>query len=190
MKELLLYVGNVLAIAIPLACFEIWLERFKSGWCGEFFHPFWGRKIRWRWLCRLFEKTYVTPYHLIMFGPVIMGISAVEYILLARVGRGWLIAAPFGVTIVPPLFLTAVWAGNTVIEDFLYFALQRLMAALLLKPPFPDALERFFRGEFTWHTKWLRLGPRLSLPLFYFTTWYVVAALIAAERLIIRLAGK
>lgn len=180
---LLLYIANVLVLAIPLAFFEIWLENFKSGWDGEFTDPFWGRKIRWRWMNTLFEKAYVTPYHLVMFGAVIPGITFLEYwIFHILSGGSWLIMSFRGITIVAPIYIVAVWIGNAVVEDFFWFAFNSWF-----KFRFPDALDKLFRGEFKWHTKWVRVTRSAVLPRFYFTAPVVILGLMAAQEIVIRL---
>ncbi len=167
----------MLLFAIPLGLFEVWLERFKSGWCGEFHNPFWGKKIRIKLLNLLGEKTYVTPYHLIMFGPVYLGVSIIELICLHFAGHGWMIITVSGFKIVPVIWLTAVWFGNATVEDFLWFVFNSY--CFWFKFRFPDALKMLFRGKFTWHTRWVKIGS-IMLPRFYLTTplWVMLLLII------------
>jgi hypothetical protein len=171
---ILLYCADVLIRAIPLGLFEVWLERFKSGWNGEFFDPFWGTKIRIPLLNAIFEKDYVTPYHLIMFGPVYAGTSAIEWLVLHTIdGRGWMIVSVFGVKIVPVIWIVAVWLGNATVEDILWFVFNTYCTRFKVR--FPDALEKLFRGEFEWHTRWVLFHPGESvLPKFHYDKVYWV----------------
>jgi hypothetical protein len=179
MTTLWLYLLNVLVIAFPLAIFEIWLEKYKSGWGGEFYHPFWGKKIRIGLLLRIAEKIYVTPYHLIMFGVVIPGIFTAEYFSLRYLAwhGGWILSFT-DISIVPAIFLPAVWLGVTVVEDFLWFALNWR---------YPDALLRLCRGEMAWHTRWVKITDSVKLPRFYLTVPLGIAFLFAVHHCIVRL---
>jgi hypothetical protein len=175
--------GNLLFFAIPLALFEIWLENFKSGWDGEFIHPFWGKKIYWGWMLKVFQKRYVTPYHLIMFGVIIPLITLTEYLMLHFLdGSRWIVVSFGKVTIIPPLFILALWLGNMVVEDFLWFALNTWFHFR-----FPDALHKLFKGEFKWHTQWVNITHNVMLPRFYLTTPIWIAILLAAEEILIRI---
>jgi hypothetical protein len=177
LKTLDFYLWNVLAIAFPLALFEIWLERFKSGWDGEFTSRFWGKKIRIGFLNKVFEKAYITPYHFIMFGAIIPALMVVQYAWLVHLaGRNSLVMEFWDLKIVPLIFLPAVWLGNAVLEDFLWFALNW---------HFPDALRKLFRGEFKWHTKWVVVGKGM-VPRFYLTTPGLVIVLLVLEDFIVK----
>ncbi len=181
LKLILFYVANVLLFAIPLAAFEVWLEKFKSGWDGEFVDPFWGKKVNIRLIDKVFEKTYVTPYHIIMFGVIMPGITVLEWLGLHWLtGQGWIMLSFGGITIIPPIFLSAVWIGNAVVEDFLWFAFNSWFGFR-----FPDALAKLFMGEFKWHTKWARLSPSVMLPRFYLTAPIWIVILLVAQQLII-----
>ena len=153
MKTLAIYLANVLLFAIPLGMFEVYLERFKGKkWNGEFTDTFWGEQINIRLIDRFCEKTYVTPYHLIMFCGIFPGITALEWIGLHQLaGHGWLIVSFAGMTIIPPIFLAAVLIGNMVVEDILWAVFNSYCWWFAFR--FKDGLQRYCRGELAWHTK-------------------------------------
>lgn len=163
--QIVWYAINVLVVAVPLAIFEIWLGRFKDGWGGEFRHPFWGYKITWRPLCLVMQKTYVTPYHLLMFGLVIPAALGIECWVLRH-------------QIVWPVFFLALWIGVAILEDFLWFALNW---------HYPGALRRLVREGLSWHTKWVQLSKNVKVPSFYVTSPFWIAVLLVIQHLIIRL---
>ncbi len=163
--QIVWYAINVLVVAVPLALFEIWLERFKTGWGGEFRSPFWGYKITWRPLCLVMQKTYVTPYHLLMFGLVIP---------VTLVAQCWLTPLP----VVGPVYFLALWIGVATLEDFLWAALNW---------HYPRALHRMFHQGLSWHTKWIELTQEVKVPRFYITSPFWIAILLVIQHLIIRL---
>ena len=160
-----------------MAIFEIWLERFKSGWGGEFYSPFWGKKLYFSWVMKSMEKSYISVYHLVMFAGVLPGIYLAEYFLFVHwVGHhGWILSFE-GFTVVPIIYFLAVWMGVAVGEDFLYF---------LLNWHFPDALRLFFKGELSWHTKWVNITPTKKVPKFYLTTPLYIAGLFALQSAVV-----
>jgi hypothetical protein len=184
LKELLFYLGNVLLIAVPLAIFEVWLENFKPGPWGhtEFDHPFWGKKLKWFGNCWPFEKAYVTPYHLIMFGVIVPSITVIEYAALRYLAiSGWIVLSFKYMTIVAPLFIAAIWIGNMVLEDFLY------MVFISFGNRFPYALDKFLHGEFEWHKKWFPEKSKIKLPRSYFIGLIAIEFLFLLQQIIIRL---
>ncbi|MES2215747.1 MAG: hypothetical protein V4481_00435 [Patescibacteria group bacterium] len=176
------YLGNVLAISIPLALFEIYLERFKSGWNGEFYSPFWGRKFHIGWINKVMEKTYVSMYHLVMWVGVMPGVLITEYFLLAHLngGHGWIVSC-YKIRLVPILYLPAIWMGVSVVEDFLWFALNW---------HFPGALQMLVRAEMVWHTDYVSITRTIKLPRFYLMTWVWVALVLGIQYLIAKFASK
>ncbi len=127
------------------------------------------------------EKAYISVYHLVMFGGVLPTIYIVEYFLFAHLARhhGWILSFE-GITVVPVIYLLAVWMGANVLEDFLYF---------FLNWHFPNALRRFFKGEMNWHTKYIQITATKKLPRFYLTTPIWIATLFVAQAIIIWLWG-
>lgn len=181
MKLSVFYLANVLAVAFPLALLEIWLEKYKTGWNGEFRNQFWGHKIYNKFICVIFQKTYVSVYHVIMFAGVIPAIYLVEYLLLREraTEHGWIITV-WSVRFIPALYFPALWLGVATLEDFLWFALNWR---------FPHALRRLTSGEMTWHTKWIKITPSVKVPDFYLTVPILIIVLFFIQFLICRLVS-
>jgi len=161
-----LYLTSVFTIALPLALFEIWLERFKTGWGGNFTSEFWGRKIQFGLAKKLLGSGVElgTRYHILMFPVVVPTL----FFLCARfLGRHVAHAPVFW-----PLFVIAGMLGIMLVEDVLWFVLN---AAFHLR--FPDALQRLLRGDVSWHPRWIRLGS-VKLPDFYVWMPVLVTALL------------
>jgi hypothetical protein len=174
------YVVNIFAIAVPLAIFEIWLEKFKSGWGGEFYNPFWGKKIRTAWIMRVAEKDYLTPYHFLMFLGILPIIYGAEWVAFSHVAVGpwWFVLSFRDISISPILYFPALWIGVATLEDFLYFALNWR---------WPNALTRLFNAEMPWHTDYVRISTTKQVPRFYLICLIYVVLLLAAQHLIARL---
>ena len=169
------YILNVLVIAIPLAVLELWLEKFKTGWGGEFRSRFWGKKLYFKVVLKVAEKTYISVYHLVMFAVILPGIFVFEFLVLWHLSKSgsWVLNV-YDVRFVPIIFLPTVWLGNSVTEDFLYFVIADLFSWR-----FPGALKRFFNGECKWHTHYVKLSNSIKLPRFYLTVpIYIVVLLI------------
>lgn len=168
MKLLGLYLANVFVIAIPFAIFEIWLERFKSGWGGEFHNQYWGKTVR-----KNFGLQVYTRYHQIAFFRVLPSILLVEFLMFwIYAGSGFWVFDIAGVKIVPIMFLLSVWIGVTLIEDFLWFALNWHHRG---------ALKRLLSGDVSWHVGWVNLTKSIKLPRKYFEFMIVVFILLVAQ---------
>jgi len=171
-----LYISNVILIAAPLAIFEIWLEKYKSGWGGEFYNPFWGKKVSLGFILKVAEKTYVTVYHFVVWGLAVPILLILEFFILWHMSQsGFYVLDVASVRIVPSLFLLSVYLGVMVTEDFLWFALNWR---------FPGALRRLFRGDMKWHTKWVSLTRYTQLPRFYLTTPLLVLVLLVVQHIL------
>jgi|GEM_PF-1121403 len=185
-----LYILNVLIIALPLALVEIWLEKFKTGPWGdtEFMHPFWGKKIHTRWLCRLMQKKHVTPYHLFIFAFLLTSIMTCEWLLVGGVsGHGFWVINPSwpllgSIKIIPLIFFPAVWIGVAVFEDALWFILNWRA---------PDSLARLMRKEFPWHTQYWPVNRSRTkwLPKFYIQMPAYLVVMFVAQTVIIHIVG-
>ncbi len=200
MKTLLLFLGNLIPISTLLAIFEIWLEGFKAGPWGQtvFASPWWEKriersesapkslkeKIKYIFIdgiLRITEKDYFCRYHVVLFGGIIPAITMINYVVLwCMSGNVWsihglLLMTIAGTKIFTPLFIVAVWIGNLVLEDFLWFAIQSLTGWRE-----PHALRRLLHGDFAWHKKWWTFFG-LSVPRFYVTTPMIVAVLLIAQ---------
>lgn len=189
MKLLCLYLVNLIPISLALAIFEIWLEGFKKGPWGrtEFDHPFWGKKITGKGMFlrfligKVLEKTYITPYHVIMFVLLIPLVTIVNYgILWYLSDQTWsihaLLVMPIaGTKIIAPIFILAIWLGNMILEDFLWFTLQTLTGWRERQ-----ALPWLLAGNFPWHTKWWGFWG-IKLPRFYITTPPIIATILLLQ---------
>ncbi len=192
-RAILFFVVNVVVIATPLALFEIWLERYKSGWGGEFYSPFWGYKIEFSFLSKIklgfllkiLEKTYVTPYHLLMFGLVLPGIFTAEFLWLKHLAGGvssWVLPVGFwGISIVPVIYFVALWIGVATLEDFLWSALNW---------HYENAMSRFFSGDLAWHAKWSELAPGIKVPSFYISSPIWIAFLLISQWIVVSFSSK
>ena len=163
------YLANVFIIALPFAVLEIWLEKFKSEWDGEFNSAFWGKKIQIKLLLKMTDKTYITVYHFVMFGLFLPGILTLESFVLFHAGQNqfWIFEVN-GARLIALIFIFAVWLGVAVVEDFLWF---------LLNWRYPKALGKLFKAELAWHTHWISLTNSIKLPRFYITAPIVVVIL-------------
>jgi hypothetical protein len=156
----IVYLANLFVFAIPLTFLECWLDKYRDGWGTEFRSPFWGHKLRWKWL-RLFEKEFIVVYHVVVFFIALPLLFTGEYFLVAPFSH------QFG-----PLYFIALWLGVSTLEDFLYFVFNW---------HFDDALERFWRGEMKWHTHYVRITANKVVPRFYITTPIWIAVLLIAN---------
>lgn len=187
MKTIALYISNVVLFSVPWAIFEVWLEKYKSGWGGEFWHPFWGKKLYPKLILTVFQKSYITPYHIIFYliwAVLIFG----EYFffyqpksIMAWI-EGWFMAIKvIGVEIIPLIFLPAVLLGVTVLEDFLWVIFNTMF-----KWHFPDAIDRFFRGDFPWHTHWVNITANIKLPSFYLYLPVEITVILIFQSLLLK----
>ena len=168
-RLLFLYLTNLVVLSTAVALFEIVLEKEK-GWASGLDGRVWGRKFRFGgavgWL---FEKPYVTLYHLAMFGAVLPGIFFGEYALLLRRGSG----LPTGGAWQPFVFFGSLWVAVCVVEDFLWFAMNW---------HYPRSLSDLFAGGIWWHTRWVRIGT-VRLPRFYVWATLLAVVLLGAGML-------
>ena len=120
------------------------------------------------------EKKYIAVYHVVMFGLILPAIYIGEYALLCHNTHHYDWTVEFwDVVLVAPVYLIAVWMGVAVLEDFLYF---------LLNWHFPNALDRFWRGEMTCHTRYTRICATKVVPHFYITTAIWIVGFLAANQ--------
>jgi hypothetical protein len=169
-----LYLCNVIVLALPFALLEIWLEKFKSGWAGEFYNSFWGRKIHIK-----FFLSYMTVYHLVAFSSLAM-LLVLEFFGLRSLTEngGFWIMDVAGIRFVPVIFLLSVWIGVAELEDFLWFALNWR---------YRGAMKRLLWGEVKWHVSWVNITRSRKLPRMYFIGLFAVIALFVLQYIIIEL---
>ena len=129
------------------------------------------------WLCGTFENPRITYYKSIRLGLVIPGVTIIEFIMLhSLAGSDWIVLSFGDITIVTPLFIAALWIGNIVLEDFLYFVFMTLFGRS------HDALPKLLHVNFKLHTKWSQITTTsVMLPRSYLTTPGWVAILLIAQ---------
>jgi hypothetical protein len=178
MKTIAFYFVNVLVISVPIALFEIYLERFKSGWGGEFTNQFWGKRFHFKFLDLIAEKTYLSTYHIIMWLVAMPLIYLGIYLLMHHLSknRGWMVLEFHNMGIIPVLYLPALALGVAIFEDFLWAALNW---------HYEHALIRFFKAGLEWHTHWVRIASDIMIPRFYIWVAIVVALLLLTQRLLL-----
>jgi hypothetical protein len=158
---LLFWLVNFLPVAIALAIFEIWLEKYKTGPWGKtaFINPYWEEKLGWN---VPFLK-YLSRYHAIMFLRImpllfIMSMAFWGMILdypIFPIEPSWFkVAASF------LLLFSATWLGNSGAEDFLYFTIQSITGWRE-----PHALRKVVvEKDFAWFKDWLPPVFGLNIP--------------------------
>ncbi len=186
MLTAIFYLLNVGVISLFLALFEIYLEKYKSGFGGEFTSPFWGRKLKPSLLIKAFQKAYVTPYHLIMFGLILPTIYFGEYVILEHGHLTQLVTTFNGMMLVPIIYLVAVVIGVMTLEDFLFFVFSGLIIPKWLpEKRFDGALQKLLRGEVAWHTEWVHISPSKMVPKFYLQVPVLVTELLLIQHLLV-----
>ncbi len=147
--KIFLFLLNVLAISIPLAIFEVVLEK-ERGW-GQALpkNKWYGKKVGirnlvMRFICWVVGVPYFSGYGLLLWYILFPLLIALEYVFL--VSNFFLLLAVF-------VFVLAV-------EDFLWFVFNPYFPALqeLLKGP---------KGKIWWHKRWLRIYGGYHLPFSY-----------------------
>jgi hypothetical protein len=148
MNDYLFYALNIILFALPLALFEINLEK-SQGWGGGFPKDKWYGKsfIRGTKLGAILTKITKLEaplnYHVIIM-ILFPTVFTLEYIFSSQ--NIWLIIACF-------------WGVN-VCADFFWFAFNWHFDSFkqLLKGP---------NGSIAWHKSWVKIGPQLYLPTVY-----------------------
>ncbi|MDD3284674.1 MAG: hypothetical protein PHZ07_03715 [Patescibacteria group bacterium] len=150
MEKYLIYILNILLIALPLAIFEICIEPsggwgsswLKNKWYAKPFIP--ENKIV-KFFVRIFNVESPLNYHLFMFGFIIPAIFLLEYIFITQ----------------NIILLLSGFVAVLVFEDFLWFLLNWRFDSLkqLLKGP---------NGSIWWHKGWIKVSKNKYLPISYF----------------------
>ncbi len=150
MNGYLIYFTNILFLALPIAIFEIIIEKDKgwgSGW----------RKDKWyakrfapnnpvvRLMVKMFGAEYPLNYHFLVFAVFIPLVFVSEYIYLTS----------------NILLLLASLIGVLAFEDFFWFLFNWNFDSLgqLLKGP---------NGSIWWYKDWAEISPNFYLPRYYF----------------------
>ena len=155
-----LFLLNVLIISIPVALFEIWIEKEK-GWGAGLPKDRWygaviGEKsVVMKNVARSIGVPYFFGYAIFMYFLLIPAILILEYLLY----------------IPHPLFLVAVYVAILAIEDFSWFVLNPYFNSLreLLKGPY---------GSIWWHKRWIPISSSKYLPASYFLSAISVSVLL------------
>ena len=181
MRIIYLYFVFVFGISVPLALFEIWLERHKAGW-GNGFRPgsFWGKELGWK--TGIVDKSLITPYHITTFLMIVPLLAVVT--ALAGGGMRHDTVVHLLREIARLLcFIPACMFGIMALEDALWFIFNTMF-----RMAFPDALWRLLRGDVSWHPRWFEFGFRSNgrtrsfmLPDFYLILPCVITILLQIQ---------
>jgi len=150
MEKYLLYILNILLIALPLAIFEIIIEP-SGGWGSSwpkhkwYAKPFAPKNKIIKLFVKIINVESPLNYHLFVFGLIIPIIILVEHFYLTK----------------NILLSIACIIAILVFEDFLWFLLNWRFDSLkqLLKGP---------KGSIWWHKSWVKIGKNSYLPISYF----------------------
>lgn len=180
---------NVLALSLPLAIFEILLEK-QNGWGSALNPNGWGRRLfAGTIVSDLCEKSHLTVYHLFVFVVVMPSILFGELWIVERFAIGhpayshalgssgaYLVMQIGQVKLMPLFYLIAAWFSLLGVEDILWFALNWYH---------PTSWTDLLSGRIHWHTRWVSLGS-IKLPRFYVTTQLAAAVLLTGSLLAAR----
>lgn len=150
MDKFVIYGLNILIIALPLALFEILIEKDKgwgSGWNKERWYAksFALENPVVQLMVRVFKTESPLNYHFLTFVVVIPSFFVFEYFYWTN----------------NILLLCASFVGVIAFEDFFWYLLNWNFDALsqLLKGP---------SGTIWWHKRWTRISKKYYLPASYF----------------------
>lgn len=151
MDKLYIYFLNILIIALPLALFEILIEKEKgwgSGWSKNKWYakPFVPQSSFVKFLIKVLKIESPLVYHFITFAIIIPAIFIIEYYYWTN----------------NILLLIASFIGVIVLEDFFWFLLNWNFDSLrqLLRGP---------NGTIWWHKRWIKISKNSYLPASYFS---------------------
>jgi len=150
MEDLLIYILNILLIALPLAIFEICIEP-SGGWGISWLkHKWYAKKFLpesklMKFFVRVFNVETPLNYHIFVFGLIIPLIFIFEYFFIEN----------------NILLMISCFLAVLAFEDFLWFLLNWRFDSLkqLLKGP---------NGNIWWHKGWIRIYKKYYLPISYF----------------------
>jgi hypothetical protein len=147
--NIFIYILNIFFIALPLAVFEIVIEKkqgWGSGWSKDWWYarPLFPNSSLVKGVSKKLNIELPLGYHFIMFGFVIPVLMVFEYVY-----------------IIPNiLIVVGIFLGVLVVEDFLWFLFNWNFDSLtqLLKGP---------QGTIFWHKKWLKISSEKYVPRSY-----------------------
>lgn len=150
-EKLIIYAVHVVCIALPLALFEIIIEKDKgwgSGWNARHWYAkaFAPKNTLMQSIRQSLHINEPLNYHVIVFGVVIPAILILDGFFATK----------------NILLTISIFFGILVFEDFFWFALNWNFHSLreLLRGP---------HGSISWHHSWIRIGSATYLPLSYFS---------------------
>lgn len=148
MNTIIAFVINVLLIALPIAVFEIIIEKDKGWGAGLPKNTWYGKQMTGRFFEAISRFAKV---------PNFLRFQVAIYFILLPI----LIAVEYFLIVEDINFLIAVFFATLVTEDFLWFVINWNFNSLseLLKGP---------NGKIWWHKKWVRIWPDNYLPRSYF----------------------
>lgn len=149
MEKYLIYGINLLVIALPLALFEIVIEKgngWGSGWNKDKWYSkqFFPNNPIVKFLTKLLKTELPLISHFFIFSIFLPTIFILQYFFLTK-----------DITL-----LLASYVGVVVLEDLLWFLLNWYFDSFrqLLKGP---------NGSIWWHKRWLKISTTYYLPLSY-----------------------
>ncbi len=152
MGKYTIYILNILLVALPLAIFEIVIEKDKgwgSGWAKDRWYSkqFLPNNKLFKGISVVLGIQGILTYHFLVFGMLIPVILAWEYFVLNS----------------NLILMLASYVIILVSEDFFWFALNWHFSSFrhLLKGP---------KGEIWWHKKWINIKGDFYLPSSYFSS--------------------
>lgn len=158
MKLLFLFY-NILFLSLPLAIFEIIIEKDKgwgggwnkTKWCAKPFAP--NSKLT-RFLVKILKVETPLNYHLLMFAVVFPIIFIAQYVFITH-----------NILLLFTAFITVI-----LFEDVLWFAINWNFDSFkqLLKGP---------NGSIWWHKSWVKISSHNYLPTSYFI-WPILVVIL------------
>ena len=151
MSLYLFYLLNIIVVALPLAIFEIFIEKnngWGSGWSKNSWYTkkFLPNNNFVKFSTKIFKIEHPLNYHVLIFAVAVPFILILEYYYLT-----------YNI-----LFFFAIFLGVLVAEDSLWFLLNWHFDAReqLLKGP---------NGSIWWHKHWIKISKNYYLPTSYFS---------------------
>lgn len=167
--KIFLFLLNVFVISVPLAIFEVHLEKNK-GWRGAMPKDKWyGKKVGgknplMRFICWIVGVPYFSGYGVFLWFfalPVFLFLRLLRNVLLRRFFTLPLLLGFDNYFFLHNFWLSAaIFVAILAVEDFLWFVFNPYFPALqeLLKGP---------SGKIWWHKRWLRIYNGYHLPFSY-----------------------
>lgn len=160
MDKFSLYLVNIFIISLPLAIFEILIEKDKgwgSGWLKNKWHakPFAPKNFFVKFLVRVLTIEYPLNYHFAVFAVAIPAIFILEYFYWST----------------NIMVLIASFISVLIFEDLFWFLFNWSFDSRrqLLRGP---------KGNIWWHKRWVKISKNHHLPLSYLLAFPVSLLLL------------